>query len=174
LLDGAGAGPIALSDVKSIFVKVTKVQVLRADSARRDTVVTLNVTGGGKVNLLALPTKATDGLQLARGTLPAGTYSNLRLVFDSATITLNKDVTVGGGPQATTYKKDTAYPLTLSGGKGESSLKVPTGTFTVTKDAGATVSVAFSGGESVRKVIVTPQEIRMTPVLTAEGKGKRK
>lgn len=173
LVDGmaASGGPaVSLGDVKSIVVKVGKVEVLRADSAklREDSVITLKVTGGSKIDLLALPTKAADGLQLAKGTLPAGTYSNLRLVLDSASITFKTDVSSKGGPNATTYRKDTAYPVTIPGGE----LRVPTGSFTVSRDAGATVSVAFSGSETVKKVVVTPKEIEVTPVLTAKGTSK--
>lgn len=171
LLSAAGAGPVSLSDVKAIEVTVTKVQVLRVDSLRADSVVTLDVTAGGKINLLALPTEAANGLQLARGTLPEGTYGNLRLVFSGATVTFKRDVTAGGGPRAKTYAKDVAHPLNIGDGD-KTTIKVPTGNFTVAKDAGSTVAVAFDGSASVKKVIVTPNEVKMPPVLSASGKSK--
>lgn len=171
------AGPVALSDVKSIDVKIVRVQVLRADTAAKtDSVITLDVKSGGKINLLALPTKVESALQLAAGTLPAGTYSNLRLVFDSASITFKKSITAGGGPKATTYKADTAYALAIGDDEksGKASIKLPTGSFTVSKEAGATVNVLFSGTESVKKIIVTPNGIKMPPVLSGSSKEKGK
>lgn len=175
-LGAALAGPVGLGDVQSIEISVTQVQALpvTADSVAADTASegrggwrTLDVSAASKINLLALPTAAESGLTLARGELAPGVYRNLRILYDTATITFAKDVTAGGGPAAKTYKAGEPYRLEIGGGK----IKIPTGGFTVGAEAGETVVVTFDAAASVRKVIVTPNAVRMTPVLTGAKKG---
>lgn len=186
------AGPVSLSDVASIDVTVTEVQALRqgaarvgsdslADSVSADTArlaaaqrgwVSLKVTAPTTVNLLALPTTAESGIQLARGEIQPGTYTHLRVAFSEATITFARDVSVGGGPAAKSYAAGTAYPLQIGGEK--KALLIPTAGFTVAADSASAVVVTFDGSASVRKVIATPNGIHITPVLAAEGKGSGK
>ena len=170
------AGKVALADVKSIDVTITRVQALPtgANENAEGGWVSLTVASGGKLNLLALPTQAANAIQLARGTLPAGGYQNLRLLFtDDATITFARDVTAGGGAAAVTYKANTAYPLDIPGAS-KPGIKVPLGTFTVPPTGGATIDVTFSGSATVGSVepnvVATPHGVKMTPVLVARGK----
>jgi hypothetical protein len=168
-------GKVSFGDVKSIDVTITSVQVLSAganedaDGAWRS----LAVTSGGKLDLLALPTQAANAIQVARGTLAAGTYTNLRLLFaDAAAITFAHDVTAGGGAAAVTYEANTPYPLDIPGG-AKTGIKVPLGTVTVPPNAGATIAVTFSSSASTGNiepnVIATPHGVKMTPVLVARG-----
>jgi hypothetical protein len=169
-LSSAMAGPVSLSDVQSIDITVTRVEALPAgaesdeddEDEEEGQWVALDVTAETKINLLNLPT-AESGLQLARGELAPGTYGNLRIQYSAATITFARDVTVGGGPMAKTFRAGEAYPLEIGGGK----IRIPTASFTVAADAGETVVITFDANASVNKVIATPAGIRMTPVLTA-------
>lgn len=170
------AGRISLGDVKAIDVTITQVQALPtgANENAEGGWVSLAVVSGGKVNLLALPSQAGSAIQLARGTLPAGEYRNLRLLFtDGATITFARDVTAGGGAAAVTYRANTAYPLDIPGAS-KSGIKVPLGAFTVPPTGGATIDVTFSGPATVGSVepnvVATPHGVKMTPVLVARGK----
>lgn len=167
------AGPVALSDVRSIEVTVTEVQALPrgADSTRTEGWVSFEVTAPVKVNLLALPTAAGSGIQLARGEIQPGTYNVLRVVFSEASITFAKNVTAGGGPAAKTYTAGTAYPLAVGGGE-RTGVLVPIGAFTVGEASATSLEVTFDGAASVRKVIATPAGVRITPVLSARNKGK--
>lgn len=190
------AGPVSVSDVKSINVTVTEVQALRldagslpdtavADTTASDTTaaggeddeseeegrwVSFKVTAPTTINLLALPTTADAGLQLASGDIEPGTYGRLRIVFSEANVTFARDVRVGGGPMAKTYAADSTYTLLVGGGE-RNTIMVPTGGFTVGTDSATAVLVTFDGAASVRKVIATPKGIRMTPVLFAREKG---
>lgn len=131
--------------------------------------VSLDVIAPATIDLLALPSAAESGLQLARGELAPGTYGNLRIRYSEATVTFAKDVTVGGGPRAVTYVAGQAYPLKIGGG---GTIRIPTGGFTVAADAGETVVITFDGSASVRTVVANPNGVRMSPVLTAAGGGE--
>lgn len=165
-LSEAMNAPVSLSDVKSIDVTVTRVDAMSRDSARADSGwVSLTASSPVSVNLLALPTTETSGVQLARGTVPAGSYTNVRLFYSAATITFSKDVTVSGGGN-TVYKANTAYPLKISSGM-QSGIKVPTAGLTVTDGATSTVSLVFSPSVSVSSIQATGQGLQMSPVLSA-------
>lgn len=129
--------------------------------------VSLKVASGTRIDLLALPSAAQSGLQLARGELAPGSYGNLRIRYDEATITFALDVSVGGGPMAKTYAAGQPYPLQIGGGK----IRIPTSGFTVAEDAGETVVITFDGSATVRTVVATPVGVRMAPVLSAAAGG---
>lgn len=162
----AVGGSVSLSDVQSINVRITQVQAIRRGSndKKDEDVQTFNVTGGGTINLLALPAAAANGIQIAHGNIPTGTYSNLRLVFaENAMITFKRDVTVGGGPDAMTYKAGTAYPLRI-GGEDRNGIKIPMASFEIGQGPN-TISLTFDASASVKKVIATPNGIHMPPVM---------
>lgn len=164
------AGPVTLGSVSSIDVTITGVQALpvTGDTANEAEWVSLDVAAPTRVNLIALPTTVESGIQLARGTLLAGTYGNLRLRYSDATITFSRDVTIpGGGAEGTTYVANTAYPLEIGGGT-QTGIRIPTAGFTVADSVGATVAVSFDAGTSVKKVIATPKGVRMVPAMTAK------
>lgn len=174
-LASAMAGPVSLSDVQSINVRVTQVLAVRrsADDSKDEDMQTFNVTGGGTINLLALPAAAGSGIQIAHGMIPTGTYSNLRLVFaDNAMITFKRDVTVGGGPNAMTYKAGTAYPLRI-GGEDRNEIKIPMASFDIGQGPN-TISLTFDADASVKKVIATPNGIHMPSVMMAKHEKKEK
>lgn len=163
-LSEAVGAPVSLSDVKSIDVTVTRVDAMSRDSARADSGwVSLKSVSPASVNLLALPTAEASGIQLARGTVAAGTYTNVRL-FGTATITFSRDVTVSNAA-GSTYKANTAYPLRISSG-AQTGIKVPTADFTVTDGSAGTVSLVLSPSASVASIQATGQGLQMSPVLT--------
>lgn len=159
----AGLPPVALSNVSSIDITITKVQALPAasDTASEGQWVTLDLTAPQTVNFLALPTDATTGgLDLARGDLPAGSYGNVRLLFSDASITFKEPVTVG----QTTYPANEKIQLEIPSGK----VRIPTAGFTVGAESGATVRLVFDASASVNKIIATgANKVKMPPVLTA-------
>ncbi len=176
---------VPLADIKSIDVRVTGIAVLPVgnDSVKDDQWIKLNAVKPTLLDLLALPTKADSGLKIVRGTLPAGTYDHLRLLFDSASITFAQNATVGRDNHTRTFKADSTYPLVIGGiGMPPDSVSdndrddeaanhfgifVPGTTFTVAKDTTTTISLVFNAGESVKRVILTSKGLRLAPVLLA-------
>ncbi len=180
-----GPNSIPVADIRSIDVRVTGVAVLPVgnDSVKDDQWIKLNAVKPTLLNLLALPTQADSGLQIVRGTLPAGTYDHLRLLFDSASITFAQNVTVGRDQRVRTFKADSTYPLIIGGiGMPPDSVSdndrddqaanhfgifVPGTTFTVGKDSSSTITIVFNAGESVKRVRLTARGLRLAPVVLA-------
>ncbi len=98
----ASFASVPLRSVASIEVVVSRVDALpvNKDDDSEAAWVSLGVNGGGSFDLMKL---SEAGVVLARGELAAGDYGNVRLMIQSATITFNKSVTVGGSPTARTY-----------------------------------------------------------------------
>lgn len=147
----AAAGPVALGNVASITMLVTRVDALpaAADTADEAAWVSLDVTAGGEIDLLALPEAAAGGLTLARGELPAGTYSSVRLFIEDPTITLLEPVTAG----QRTYPAGEAIPLFVPSA-AQSGLKTAI-SFTVEEGDAPDVLLVFDADASVDRIIAT-------------------
>lgn len=157
-----GGGPVALSNVASLKLAVTEVRAvpLQADTAQKAEWVTLKVANPTTLDLLTLPSSAENGLVLARGDLPSGTYRNLRIFVQSPVIVFKQDVRVG----PFTYKAGEEHPVSIPGAD-QTGIKVPTGSFTV-DEAGAEVRVVFDPAASLGKIIPAgPTGIKMIPVI---------
>ena len=170
VLDATQAPPVSLSGVSSVDVTITKVQALSAksDTTEERSWVTLTLDTPVTVNLLTLPLDESNGLEIARGELPVGSYSHLRLFFSEATITFKDDIALGNGMNAVTLKGGTAYPLTIPSGQ-QTGIKVPTASFMV-EEGSSTVRVSFDVNTSVKKILFTGSGLKMTPVMSAKGK----
>ena len=161
------AGPITLAMVDSVMVRVTAVEVARAgaDTASGSawTRLALEGEGGKRINLLALPREGTDSVKIARGDLAAGTYNHIRLIVDDsdARITLNQDVVAG----VTSRITKGSYALRLPSA-AQSGLKLQTGSFTVSEDVSAGVTLVFDAASSIGNISVTGNgQFTMSPVL---------
>ncbi len=158
-------GQIPLSAVSAINVQITGVRVLPAGQNEEGEGgwISLNLTAPATINLLALPTETAQGLQIARGELPVGTYGNVRLFFDpdNATITLNQEVRVGA---ARTFAPNVAHPLRIPSGQ-QTGIKVPGLNFQVTETTGGTIVLVFDPAASVQSVQATGVGLQMSPVL---------
>lgn len=165
----ATLGKVPMADVASIEVTITRVQAIKRgeDEESEQGWVTLDVTPGARVNLLALPTET--GMEIARGELPTGTYGNLRFFVEDATVTFTNAVSVGGAGAARTFDAGTAYPLRIPS-SAQAGIRVPGESFTVAEDAGANVTVLFESTASVRSIQTTGNGLQMSPVLTARSR----
>lgn len=161
-LVGGSFDRVDLSAVQSINVRITAVQAHRGAGEDESGWVSLSLSAPATLNLLALPTDSASGLVVAADSLEAGTYGNLRLRFDSATITFKQDVQVG----QRTFVAGTAYPLTIPSG-AQTGIKVPLGGFTVPEGGSATATILFDASTSVQNVLATGAGVLMTPVLRA-------
>lgn len=171
LLSVAATGNVPVADVQSVEVTITRVEALprNEDEDAEAAWVSLDVTADSRVNLLALPTATEGGINIARGELAPGTYGNLRLFVENATVTFAKTVQFGGGVAARTYAAGTAYPLRIPSSE-QAGIRVPSVTFTVAEDAGAEVTVLFESGASVQSIQTTGIGLQMSPVLTARNR----
>lgn len=117
------------------------------------------------IDLLALPTD--QALTIASGSVPAGSYNQLRFFVTGATVDFadgyDPDGDGGLEPGATDV------PLVIPSAD-RTGIKVPGLDFDVAEDAEAEVTVSFDAGHSVQNLVVTGNgQVRMTPVLTPEG-----
>lgn len=160
----AAAGPVAIGNVSSIRMNITRVDALpaAADTASESAWVSLNVDAGGQIDFLALPAATEGGLTLARGELPAGTYSNVRFFAQNPTITLKEPVTVG----RQTYPANQEIPLIIPGGE-QTGLKTAI-SFVVEEGDAPDIKLIFDAGASVDRVIATGAgRLILPPVLGA-------
>jgi hypothetical protein len=158
-----GAAELSLSAVDSINLRITAIEALRVDEGGEETRVTLSLRDNAlsMINLLKLPSSDADAWLLARGDIPAGTYTGLRLRFDvaSATITLNEAVTVG----QQVWEAGT-YPLEVPSGENN-GIRIPFATITIGEDATADVVLKFDGNTTVHTVATGSGTLKMSPVL---------
>lgn len=160
----AAIGPVALGNVASITMNITRVDALPAavDTANESAWISLNVDAGGEIDLLALPAAAEGGLTLARGELPAGTYSNVRFFVQNPTITLREPVVVG----RQTYPAGKEIELFIPSGE-QTGLKTAI-SFTVEEGEAPDVKLIFDAGASVDRIIATGAgRLILPPVLGA-------
>jgi hypothetical protein len=173
--DGAGAlAPISLDAVESIMLTLTAIEALRGTDGAEQRITLSLVEGSVAVlNLLALPVLVGDddddesddvAIRIARGDIPAGTYSGLRLRYDvaTATVTLNRDVTVGQH----TFTAGT-HTLEIPSG-AQTGVKVPFQSIVVGDGDDADVVLVFDANATVQNVIATGSgKLLMPPVLHA-------
>ncbi len=181
---GGHANRLNLADIRSIMIHFTGIAALpilaNDDSAEEAQWVKLAAVHPMWINLLDLPTKPDSGLLVQRGTLPAGTFGHLRLLFDSSTITFAQTVQLQHGDQTKTFFADSTYPLCIGGFNSADSMTekdaddanhfgivVPATTFTTKSDSASTIDVVFNPGATVQRVFLTGKCLRMTPVIRA-------
>jgi hypothetical protein len=125
----------------------------------------LDVVGGGHIDLLHLPLETAGGVQLGTGTIPPGIYVHARLFVSSARIYFNTTVS---GPGGYTFTPDTAYTVTIPS-SDRSGIKTNAG-FTVPEGA-AEVQLVFDADQTVRHAVATGTgTITIVPVLTGRGR----
>jgi hypothetical protein len=162
----AAAAVLSVASVDSINVTLTGVDAISSAGGESYVSLPLSATAtSGRINLLALPTDlggTTTGILLSQGSVPAGTYTGVRLRYDVATasITLNQQVTVGQH----TFAPGT-YTLDVPSG-AQTGIKVPFGTLTLGSDATADVVLTFDAGATIQNVIATGSgKLMISPVL---------
>jgi len=158
-------GTLSVSQVDSMFVRVTAVSALRQDSDTSESsggwvTIQLADSGGKRINLLKLPQQGLDSISLARGELTAGTYKNIRLQFDpaSATIRLKQNATVGNFD----FTAGTVYPLEIPSGV----IKIPAASLRVSADSLTAVNLVFDVNTSVANIVATGSgTLKISPVI---------
>jgi hypothetical protein len=127
--------------------------------------VTLVVSGSGHLDLMHLPTDTANGLHLAVGTVPAGSYRGARLFVSDARIYF--DTTITSRDSAVTFKPDTGYTVTIPSGE-HAGIRTRAG-FTIPEGA-AEVSLIFDVNATVRHAVALHDgRILIVPVLGCFG-----
>ncbi len=123
--------------------------------------LTLLVSGSGHLDLMHLPTDTANGLHLAVGTVPAGSYRGARLFVSSAKIYF--DTTLTSRDSMVTFKPDTGYTVTIPSGE-RAGIRTRAG-FTIASGATEVVLV-FDVGTMVRHAVALRDgRILIVPVL---------
>jgi hypothetical protein len=115
----------------------------------------LAVVGGGRLDLMRLPTDTTHGLLLASDTIPAGAYGAARLVISDATLWLNAAFTAS---DSVTLLPNTPYAVELPHRGG--------GAMGIMTNAGFTVP---TGGWNV-VLIFDASQMFASPVVIIAGR----
>ncbi len=172
-----GSSQLTLADIQAINVHFTDIAVLplSASNEVNDEAawVLLPPTQPTWINLLALP---PAGLVVDRDNLPPGTYGDLRLLFDEATIVFARNVSLFGQ----TFVAGQPYPLFIGGLNTSPSMTVqdadagnafglfvPATTFTVNNTTGQTIDIVFNSMASLQDVFVIGRGVRLIPVINA-------
>ncbi len=132
----------------------------KSDTARREggdhenderTWVSLDVTGGGHINLLKLPDSASAGITFASGTLAAGTYKHVRLFVTNAKIYLHTQIVT---PTSDTLKAGVALPVIIPSRDSTGAAIKTDERFTV-PSGGGTIKLFFDADDTIRHIVVT-------------------
>lgn len=149
------AARISLDAVESITLPIGDVEALGSGNGGWIHAGSVDAS----IDLMALP---EDGITLVDGSLPQGTYTALRFMLtDDATITLNRDITVG----RTEYEAGTHTLVIPSSEQNGVRLRSD---FEVDDD-GQVLTVLFDGDATVRRVTATGAGIlKIAPELRVE------
>ena len=109
--------------------------------------VVVEVVSGGRIDLMHLPTELADGLVIAADSIPAGSYTGVALLLDSATIWLNTPVVT---PFGDSLAANTAIPVELP----RMGVFVPADV-TVT-EGGGDVTIVFDPAVTLDAAMITP------------------
>jgi hypothetical protein len=146
--------PVDFTVVESLELVIDRVEAHR-------------ISGGGWISVDVDPVTIDlaglgDGtvVELAAGALPDGTYNNLRLFLQSASVAFLTDVTVGN----TTYQAMQQYDLEIPSADNN-GLQIPTTHFVV-DGASETVLVLFDPAATIASVGATGSgKVMMSPIL---------
>lgn len=162
----SSSSEISLSSVSSVEITLERVETLPAGEPDAEGAwVSLDVEGEVTVDLMDL--SAVGPIVLAEGTVPAGSYSNVRLYFSAASITTSEEITLEGGGTVAAGTYDLFIPSGM-----ETGVKIALGSVTVSEDESANVVLEIDTEGSVQTVVYNePEGFIMNSVLIQAGVG---
>lgn len=138
---------------------------LRPDSGwgrRANQWYTLDVVGGGHLDLRNLPADSASALTFASGSLPAGDYGAARLFITDATIWFNTPILADSG--GITLKADTGYTVRFP--RMADRMGIATGAGFTVPEGGGTVSLIFDANATIAGAGVNDSgQVMILPVL---------
>lgn len=188
---GHALGKVGRSDIDSLVVNVTKVEVhvevpdtedaadsaaeAKPGSARHEdedrddehendekTWVSLDVTANGHIDLMRLPDSASGGITIATGTLAPGRYKHVRLFVTGPTIFFKNTIVT---PTGDTLQAGVGYPVRIPSADSTGAAIKTDERFTVPAGGGS-VQLFFDADDTIRHVVVTGDgTIILRPVI---------
>ncbi len=131
-------------------------QFLPLDGPHRGWIV-LDVTGGGRIDLLHLPYEGATGITIASGAALPGDYNRVMLAIGSAQIWFNTDIAL---PTGGTLAAGVAHDAVVPSGRIMAAVD-----FTI-PEGGGDVNLVFAAGETLTRVGLTGDgKVIVPPVL---------
>jgi Domain of unknown function (DUF4382) len=155
-------GSLSLSAVDSLVVVLNGIDVLPSSgNDQQDSGWVSLGLADDTLDLLALPdSDAPATLTVASGTLPAGSYSMIRLRYSDAWIVLGQEVSAGGGTYGPGH-----YDLTVPSGD-QTGIKVQVANLTVADGGTSSVTLFFDAANTTAHLVLTGNgRFMMSPVL---------
>lgn len=154
--------------IASLDLRVTDIQFLPANQEENADGeggwISLQLSGPVTLDLLTLPTEDQSPLVLAAGSVPVGSYRQVRLFTDEATISFTGPITVGA---AFTFDGSVPYPVEIPSGES-TGLKTHV-SFTVDTDA-QEVQLLFSPSATFANVTGTGTgRVLLAPVIRGQS-----
>jgi hypothetical protein len=177
-LAAAPEGKVPGDQITSLTVWITSIEMLRdceADEGAGDGIqsdgecaenggwIPLDLEEAVMVDFMALPEPDESPVVIAAGTVPAGSYRNIRLFVEDETVVFAESFTVGN----TEYVADKDYPVVIPSGDN-TGIKTDL-SFTVTEDEEGNeeeVNLLFDTEATLRGVTATGNgRVMLPPVL---------
>lgn len=162
VVGGEASGDVPLSAVAAVEITLERVEALpvTGEEEEEGAWVSLAIEGDPAPTVDLVDLSTSGGLTVARGDVPAGAYTNVRLFFSEATITLDEAVSVDGASlEAGTY--DLFIPSGMQTG-----VKIPLAGFELTEGESETVVLEIDTSASIQTVVYAPgQGFIMNSVL---------
>ena len=156
--------------VETLTVRVTTIEFLPQGTADDGAWVALELGDPVLLDLMALPTEDASPLVIASGSVEVGTYGNVRVFIDSASIRFKGPIALGS---AITFDGGVDHLVDIPSGT-ETGIKTDA-SFTVEADADGNVndvSLLFSTGSTFQNVTATGNSmVIMSPVIHDRGEG---
>lgn len=155
---------VPLEAVASVEITVNRVDALPSGESEEGE--------GGWVSLVVDPEVVVDltdlgatPLTLAQGDVPAGSYSNLRLFFSEASVTLDEPYEHSSGQVVEPGTHDLFIPSGMQTG-----VKIPLFGFEIEEGGSGTVELELDSEASIQTLVYAPgRGFIMSPVLTQAG-----
>lgn len=167
---GASAAMVDPDTVETLAIRVTTIQLLPQgrDEEEDGSWVTLDLDERVLLDLMALPTEGESPLVIASGEVEVGTYANVRLFTDSASIRFKGPIELG---VAATFEAGEDYLVEIPSGT-QTGIKTNL-TFTVEAEGDLNdVSLLFSSGSTFQNVTATGTgRVMLTPIIHERGEG---
>ena len=158
--------------VEALTIRITTIEFLPqgSDEADNGHWVTLDLGSPVLLNLMSLPTESESPLVVASGTVEVGTYANVRLYTDSASVSFKGPISLGA---AEDFDAGVDYPVDIPS-VDQTGINTDI-TFTVEADAEGTandVSLLFNAGSTFNNISATGTgRVTLTPVIHERGDG---
>lgn len=164
----AQSNSIDLAAVSSVEITLERVEVLPTGRPETEGSAWASLEVDGSVNPVDLMDLAASGpITISSGSVPAGTYTMVRLYFSDATITTNQEIELEGGGTVAAGTYDLFIPSGM-----ETGVKIVLVGFTVLEGEDETLSLEIDSEASIQTVVYNEDEgFIMNSVLLGAAAG---